>query len=269
MSVLDEVTLEVIRSKYIEEDSFDVVENPKLDSNSTDIEILDWIIVFLCSRLKSVNLAYKGGYVLMKVFPDTARLSHDIDFSLGEGEIYESIVIPALKDMGELLIQNKCIDSYTIKDSITPTSSGGIKLHRVTKDKVDLGVDIGWHELSYGVQAWDILGVSTTRFSVERMLSDKLLAIFSRKRFRRTKDLYDVHLLVNSCSINIDALREFLDNRGINWELSPFRDDVIEEYGNAYKKLDVKNYTGASIKKPDFSICMESLAELVRKVRGL
>lgn len=235
--------------------------------DSTDIEILDYIIVFVCSRIKSVtSYAAKGGYVLMKIIPDLARYSHDIDLSISSGEQYE-LVKEVLHELGDILKSKDVISGYEIKETISPTSSGGIKLMR-EGNKKDLGIDIGWHDLSYGIKSWNILNEDFERFTVERMLADKLSAIYSRKRFRRTKDLYDVHIITSSCTVDADKVREYLERRGIDWDASPFKDVVIKEYARGYDKLDITSCNGKLIDKPDFSVCMKSLARLVAAIRG-
>lgn len=245
------------------------VSLPDIDDNSSDMEVLDYIMIFVCTRLKSVKSVFKGGYVLMKIMPDMARYSHDIDFSISEKEQYE-LVKQVLDELGSSLVSLKVIDSYEIKDTIEHNKSGGIKLHRSGFDKQDLGIDIGLHDLSFGIQEWNILGIDVEKFTVERMLSDKISAIFSKKRFRRTKDLYDFYILTSSCkNINIDKLREFLELREINWDTTPFDPIVLREYGKAYDKLNIKNHTGKILYKPEFSECMNILKEYVAVIRGV
>lgn len=240
-------------------------EVKELTADSTDEEILDYIIVFVCQRLKSVKSAFKGGYTLMKILPEVARLSHDIDFSISDVEQYE-LVKSVLHELGTALIGMNIISSYEVKEIITETSSGGIKLQR--DDKVNLGIDIGLHNLSYGIQSWDIFGQEVERFMVERMLADKISAIFSRKRFRRSKDLYDLYILTASCDVNIDILRECLNERSIDWNATPFDPIVQVEYAKAYNKLSIKNHLGAALPLPEFSECMLSLHDILMEVRS-
>lgn len=239
-----------------------------INQYSTDVEILDYVVVFVCSRIKSVmNFALKGGYVLMKIIPGKARYSHDIDFSISSGEQYE-IVKEVLNQLGTNLQSKEIIDSYEVKDTISPTSSGGIKLVRNSSDKKNLGIDVGWHDLSYGIQSWDIFDEDYNRFTVERMLSDKISAIYSRKRFRRAKDLYDVYIITNSCNVDIETLRKFLDRQGIDWGSSPFQDTVVDEYAKSYDKLDISTCDSKVVDKPEFEVCMRKLRQLVNNIRG-
>lgn len=253
--------------KKMRGDDVDVVstkeEVKELTADYTDEEILDYIIVFICQRLKSVKSAFKGGYTLMKILPEVARLSHDIDFSISDVEQYE-LVKSVLDELGTALISLNIISNYEIKQTITETSSGGIKLRR--DRKVDLGIDIGLHNLSYGIQSWNIFGQEVERFIIERMLADKISAIFSRKRFRRSKDLYDLYILTESCDINIDVLRECLNERSIDWNATPFDSIVQVEYAKAYNQLSVKNHLGTALPLPEFSDCMLSLHDILVKL---
>jgi len=44
-----------------------------------------------------------------------------------------------------------------------------------------MGVDIGLHPLNYGIVCWKVEDKVIVGFSVERMLSDKLSVIYSKK----------------------------------------------------------------------------------------
>lgn len=243
------------------------LENEKgINKNSTDIEILDYMIVFICERLKSVKKVFKGGYVLMKVMPELARYSHDIDFSIDNDKQYE-LVKGVLSELGETLIKKEIILSYTIKENITPTSSGGIKCDR-GQFKENIGIDIGYHNLSYGIKEWNIFGFNESSFVYERILSDKLSVVYSPKRFRRAKDLYDVYIISTSCDVDTKEISKMLVKRGIDWTKTPFNETVMVEYRKAYDKLKVVNQLGTEINKPDFNMCISVLKDLVIKVRS-
>jgi predicted nucleotidyltransferase component of viral defense system len=225
---------------------------PEISKDSTRSEILDYIMVFLCERIDVSVSVFKGGYVLTKLIPNEARLTEDIDFSISEERQYYDI-IPVLKDLGENLLSLGIIASYEVKDTIAPTSSGGIKMMPVDGSS-NIKIDIGWHDLSWGVSSWQCLGFNCNRFEVERMLSDKISAIYSRKRFRRTKDIYDFYILTNNFDVSLSKLREYITKRGlIEWDRDPFREDVLTEYAKSYDKLRVQTATGELINKPEFN----------------
>lgn len=268
MSELDYSFLDAIKSmageSQVEDTSNDYSINYNINENSEDIEILDYIMVFICERVSSVQRAYKGGYVLMKMYPNTARYSHDIDFSISDKDQYELVKL-VLDELGNDLINKGVISNYDIKDEIAPTKSGGIKLYRT--DKMQLGIDIGLHDLSYGLSRWSFNGFSLSKFEIERMLSDKISAIFSKKRFRRAKDLYDFFIIYNSCNVDINKLAEFISIRGIDWNATPFREEVIREYSKAYDKLILKNIYGKEMVKPEFDECIKLLNKCIILIR--
>ena len=273
MSELDYSLLDAIKSMageyQVEDKSKDYSINYNINENSEDIEILDFMVVFLCERLRPIKKAFKGGYVLMKLLPEQARYSHDIDFSISSEEQYDNVKL-VLDDLGKVLVANKVISNYTIKDEIAPTKSGGIICNRDNL-KSNIGIDIGLHDISYGIGEWKILGFTENVFLIERMLADKLSAIYSPKRFRRAKDLYDVYILKQSTpNINYKVLLEFINKRGITWEKTPFQEKAIVEYKRAYDKLKIENIsTHVIVDKPSFEECIYTLQKIVIEVRSI
>lgn len=263
MNDLDYTLLNAIKcmgeeSVKTNEESEEIIE---IDKDSKDSDILDYILLFLCQHSERFKNFYKGGYVLMNLLPNKARYSYDIDFSISSDKQYEEIK-KIFRQLGEDLKAREIIDSYEIKDVITPTSSGGIKLER--RDKDNLGIDVGWHDVSYGMENWKFHNYDLMRFSVERMLSDKLSAIYSPKRFRRSKDLYDVYILFQSFDIDYRRLYEYIKRRNtIDWAKDPFREDVLVQYAYAYDKLKVNNAVNNNIQKPEFKECISVLKTIV------
>ena len=230
-----------------------VQEKKTITRDSSREDILDYIMVFLCERIDIKLSVFKGGYVLTKLMPDEARMTEDIDFSISEEHQYYDI-IPVLEDLGNDLIRLGVITGYEVKPTIGERLSGGI--HMMTPGNVpDLKIDIGWHDLSWGVSSWSCVGFDCKRFEVERMLSDKISAIYSRKRFRRTKDIYDFYILTNNFDVSLPKLKEYIIiNRGlIDWNADPFREEVVAQYAKAYDKLTVATCDGRIINKPELS----------------
>lgn len=209
-------------------------------------------MVFLCERIDIKVSVFKGGYVLTKLMPDEARMTEDIDFSISEERQYYDI-IPVLEDLGNDLVKLGVITGYEVKPTIGERSSGGI--HMMTPGNIpDLKIDIGWHDLSWGLSSWSCVGFDCKRFEVERMLSDKISAIYSRKRFRRTKDIHDFYILTNNFDVSLPKLKEYIINRDlIDWNADPFREEVVTQYAKAYDKLMVATCDGRVINKPELS----------------
>lgn len=214
---------------------------------STDDSVLDYIVFVITMRLGLENIAYKGGYILNKLIPNT-RKTYDVDFSIARRELYEDVKI-VLGEIGNILISKDIIDSYKIKDDISETSSGGIKF--IKDNTIILGADVGLHSLGYGITSIRLDFIDVNRFAVERSLSDKISVICSRKRFRRVKDLYDTYMLISLYNINGNILTECLSHRNVNFELMPIDETVIVQLKNAYDKLTLGSPERDSL-KPDF-----------------
>lgn len=90
------------------------------------------------------------------------------------------------------------------------------------------------------------------------MLADKLIAITTRKRFRRTKDLYDFYAITNFFDVDMQKLSKYIEIRsGAEWDNIPFNDDIIVQYKRAWDKLELINSkTGNKIEKPGFDIVL-------------
>lgn len=96
---------------------------------------------------------------------------------------------------------------------------------------------------------------------VERTLADKISAMYSKRRFRRTKDLYDFYILTNNFDVDLPKLVSYIDKRGtIDWNDSPFTEDILVEYGKAYEKLNIITCDNRLLSKPRF-------AEIVLRLR--
>ena len=228
-----------------------IMYNIDISEQSTRPEILDYIMIFLCSRITLSFNAFKGGYVLTQLLPSVARATEDIDFSISEEGQYMEI-IPVLNELGNDLLSKGIIESFEVKPSISPNTTGGIHM-TTNRDFKDIKIDIGFHDLSWGITDWKFNGFDCNRFEVERMLSDKISAMYSRKRFRRTKDIYDFYILTNNFDVSMDKLRNFIELRGsIDWDADPFREDVQKEYAKAYDKLVVRTIKGQDLEKPKF-----------------
>lgn len=229
----------------------DEVSELILTKDSSRQDILDWMMIFVCQRLDIRYSAFKGGYVLTKLMPNEVRATEDIDFSISDYKQY-AIVKDILREMAEQLLNYGVITEYTIKEEIGERSSGGIQMQPVDGSS-SIKIDVGWHDLSYGITTWTCQGFNCNRFEVERMLSDKISAVYSRKRFRRTKDLYDFYILTSNFDVDLNVLRSYIDKRGlVDWNADPFREDVMKQYAYAYDKLVVKSISGVELIKPEF-----------------
>ena len=214
-----------------------------LTASSSDIDILDYIAVRLCECLDTKEMAFHGGYVLNKVLPKgMARGTVDVDVSILTEEYY-SKVVEVLKSIGDTLVQDGVVASYKYKDVATEECSGGLDLYRLSSEKRKLGVDVGLRDVKRCVVPLTITSdVSAFRFSIERMLADKMNALHTDKRYRRTKDLYDFFVVTQCFDVDVEVLMsELTDYSKIDWSNSPMNPEIRDKYEMAYNKLRIYN----------------------------
>lgn len=238
----------------------------QLKGTESSNELLDYVVLKICRGIASKK-AFKGGWMPTKLIQMKSRVTKDTDLSISCEEAYEEVKV-VLKEIAEEFMQAGIIDTYRIKETITATTSGGIDLYK-NKRKI-LGADIGLHEIRWGVQRYDLSIASLDGFEIERMLADKIIAILSSKRFRRTKDLYDFYIIVWSFDFDLRKLCSYIDRRGgAEWDNIPFSDVVLEQYQQAWERLDlVGSQTGKALFKNEFSEVLETFYEIVLPLKA-
>lgn len=223
--------------KEIDENSMESVEYDKNDINNH----LDYMVLELVREFGN-NLAFKGGYMLTKLMDMSARQTTDIDFSIASLELYEDIKL-VLDRIGTHFVETGIVDMYKVKEAIQPRMSGGADFY--LDGKKVLGVDVGWHDTAYGTKLTNIGIATVNAFQIERMLSDKITAILSRKRFRRPKDLYDLYCISEVFNFDIGTVHAYILTRtegaDADWCNFPFSPEVLREYEKAFNKLSVKS----------------------------
>ena len=228
-----------------------------LTEKSSTNDILDYVLNYLIYNINKNEVAFKGGYLLSKILPSSSRKTMDIDFSISVKEYYNNVKL-IMDNLGKILYNNNIISEYNIKDSIEETQSGGITFYLQTGEK--MGIDVGLHPLNYGIRKWNIEGKEVNGFEIERMLADKFSAIYSRKRFRRSKDLYDFYIITDSFDVDLEKLNNYISKRcELDINNSPLQEIILVEYKKAYDKLKVEfnNITGFT--KPEFNKIIERL----------
>jgi len=196
------------------------------------------------------------------------RHTQDIDLTIVDENLYFNFR-KLLAEFGEKLISTGDIVSYEIKEDIFYNQSGGAKYRDVT-NRVVLSIDISWSVTELDNVLVDTEEFGTIRISsVEQILSDKLAVLFSRKRFRRSKDLYDTWLILKTCSIKEERLIKCLQERSIYSlpvDKAPFREDCYLQIEHAYNKLLI---TDAKIEllmeKPSFEEVVKVVGNFVMK----
>lgn len=219
---------------------------------------MDFMVLTLVREFGD-KIAFKGGYMLTKLMPETARQTTDIDFSIASSDLYLSL-IATMDKIGGFFVSQGMIDRYVVKQEIREFMSGGMDMYDSTGKKV-LGIDVGWHDLSFGLTSTNIGITDVKAFTVERMLSDKVTAILSRKRFRRPKDIYDLYCITNCFDFDADEVNRCIlirtHGEGAEWRNYPFNPDVVREYEKAYNKLALNSIVrGGELERPPFDAVM-------------
>ena len=212
-------------------------------------------MVLTLLRIFGNESAFKGGYMLTKLIPNCARQTHDIDFSIQSSELYQSLINTMIA-IGNKFVKDGTISSFKIKQTIEPHCSGGMDMYDANGTKI-LGIDVGWHDITFGTTKTTIDIGEVRAFEVERMLADKIAATLSRKRFRRTKDIYDIFCITNCFDADLNKIRNYLEIRNadvtVEWENFPFSETVINELGKAYGRLVLEAiYSNTILEKPPF-----------------
>lgn len=236
---------------------------PKSFNKEKPEECLDYMVRVLVNEYGN-DLTFKGGYMLSKLIPHDARRTQDIDFSIATSELYQKL-IASMRTIGDSFVREGIISHYIVKDTIRPTMSGGMDMYSNSGEKI-LGIDVGWHDLTFGTTTVSLDIATVNAFSTERMIADKLSAILSRKRFRRAKDLYDVYCISNCFNIDLRIVREFMLRReGVEETMAnhPFTDVIVREYGHAYDTLIVSNIEGTELEKPSYTNAMQRVSSFL------
>lgn len=242
-----------------------VADNTELNPINKD---MDYMVLELVRQFGN-SVVFKGGYMLTKLMPECARQTTDIDFSIQSSELYQEL-ISAMRAIGDKFVADGVISRYVIKDVIERRMSGGMDMYAADGSKV-LGIDVGWHDVTFGTAKTSIDIGEVTAFTVERMLADKITAILSRKRFRRPKDLYDFYCLVSTFSFDTDLVNDFILKRtegvGADWDNYPFSEVVLREYSKAYKSLRLDSIvTNKPLERPDFDEVMYRFNIICRRL---
>ena len=212
------------------------------------------LVQFLEHELEDVPHYYQGGFFIGQ-YTGEPRYTQDVDMTVVYLPTYERVK-EVLSSFGRLLVSEGTISKYFIKSDVSERSSGGAKYY-APDGSILFSIDIGFHENPLRTQALTIDDIGQVNVScVEQMLCDKISSIYSDRRFRRVKDLFDAWHILTHCEIDDDAFIECLVRAGIAPLPSnngPFTEDNIERMEKSFSTISVYRVTdGAEIIKPDF-----------------
>lgn len=234
-------------------------------------EVLEQLAKYLNDRLPGV-LIFQGG-LFIGFYTGSYRRTQDVDASIFEAAVYE-YVKQALVKFGEKLKAMGYIEKYEVDPEVSIGRSGGAKYYDLDGSKL-ASVDINLHSrvLSYNVV--NIKGYGTiTVSSLEQVMADKMSAMYSSKRFRRAKDLYDIYCLRKTCwqFWNPAESLKLIEKDGRLAEIqgeTPFDEESLKKMEHAYMKLYVQDKAGLTMEKPPFRDVLTAFGDAARALGWL
>lgn len=261
----EETLLSVMHDVYLE--TVGPVEEETLELNPINNN-LDYIVIEMCKAFGN-KIAVHGGYMMTKFLPDVARQTRYVDLDLYSADI-ETEVLDKLKRIAEELVSVGVIDSYRFGGKLNELTCCGIEMYK--DNKKILSADIGLRDLSFGTKVYSLSVGDINAHVPERMVCDKMSAMLSDRRCRRSKDLYDIYYLTEVFNIDI----EFVYNctlectMQVAWDNFPLSDEEVVALERAYGKLKVTSiYKDVDIHKPLFSEVFERLSVLVSRCKSV
>lgn len=198
------------------------------------------LVQYLEKELSDVPHYYQGGFFIGN-YTGEPRYTQDVDMTIIYLPTYERVKT-ALTSFGELLFGEGVISRYAVKPSTSERNSGGAKYYALD-GSILFSVDIGYHENPLQTQALTISGLGTVSVScVEQMLCDKVSALYSDRRLRRIKDLFDAWHILSVCEIDDSIFIDCLTRAGIAPLPSsdgPFTYDNVDRMEAAYNSVVV------------------------------
>lgn len=169
-------------------------------------EQLDYIAKSLVNKFGN-KIIFHGGYLLMKMFPNSAIQTYDIDCTTDDVSLYGGMRDVLYEVCVHLMLEDS-IDGFTVKDVISSDRPGGADMYLGNKQV--LGVDIGYRHYTFDTRMFgsDIGEIAV--FDSNTLMADKLLDILPGKRLSHSKDLYDVYLMATNMDFNVRKIRQLM-----------------------------------------------------------
>lgn len=216
----------------------------------------------------------KGNILLNKLIGANTRTTKDLDFSIINKEIYESILKPRLELFGNTILE-KDIEacSFEIKE-LSERKSGGIII-KDEKNSTLYGIDISLGTKSiYEVTSYEFSGKHVQGSTINKIIADKCLATLSRSRFRRIKDFYDLYVICsNNIEYDIDIVKQIMiKKKGIEEVETllnnfPFNLEVLTQLKNIWDtKFSLETRT-ETYKKPEFTDLLNVISVIYNNLK--
>lgn len=232
-------------------------------------EALDILVIGLFRRGWGDKLVIKGGWAMTKLFPNLARATVDVDACMLNTEDWYKLKSD-LCDICDTELSRYGYSMSKTKDPDPGFSSGRMKF--ITDRKTPygesriIGMDVSIDPQSPRRAQIEFEGFLLNVPLFETMLSDKTTAMFSDKRYRRAKDLYDIYEIAISTQLLSTVYVSQLDANEFwgNYSNSPFSQDALLRLSDAWDKLELTSADRShALKKPSFSVVINTFAEVI------
>ena len=208
----------------------------EMNDLTPDISVLDIIKDF--AECNDCTQPIKGGLALNYLYEDahpSSRNTVDVDYHFKNKEDWNRFKFKAIENANnnsKLGVQYKLI-----KEKVNPNGSSlTIEFsHKDLSGKFKVDMD-------YGDYCKCVKLKNVTLYSPEMILADKISVLCSTKIQRRTKDLYDIFLIICNENFNLHDLvfhiRNKLNSRGIDLsEISILNPDILVNVQRGYRRI--------------------------------
>lgn len=193
-----------------------------LFKTSTRDEVLRWIVSNLCVDLD----AHKSD--IWKVVIGNAAQDTKIPIYDSKIGIYVcSVIKSSMNNIFRALIQANIISTYEM--DVVEHRSVGVKLHDCRGE--DTNINVSWNFKGYNFS----LIFDSEGFSVEKMLSDIIAAVYLPERTVSAYDLYNFYVITDYFDVDLKKIE--LGSHQLEWGKTPYNETVCREYAKAYNNL--------------------------------
>lgn len=220
------------------------------------------------SNAKTLDgIVLKGGFLLLNTL-ENSRVTQDIDFSIDK-EIGWTNLVAAV----EASVASIGSDVCEIESICDPQEemSGKIEI-RLKENQALVGVDASWEPINVGVRNTNILDITIDTYTLCHILADKYCVVFSPKRFRRTKDLYDIYNILTNYDFSYADVSELESKSGntINEQNKLVTDATILRFKSKWENLILKERVANNaieLPKPNVTEVLKVIADFVMRLK--
>lgn len=218
------------------------------------------------------SLIFKGG-LFLGYYTAYPRRTQDVDVDIADATHYEPIK-RLLKTIGEQLKSEGLVSRYEVDPDVVIGKSGGAKYYGLGGEKLaSVDVNLSSEAVDFSIRETNEYG-RIRLSSLEQVIADKISAVYSPKRFRRTKDIYDLWCIWNNCIKNWNPqgtmliLQRSKDVEQLKQE-NPFSEESLAKLKHAYDRLSISTPEGNTMVKPEFGAVIEATSAIAARLGWL